>query len=109
MQRRTRAQLLRDPRLRVTVRSDAGDDRPHRLKLGLFVGTERREVESGPRVVRLRGTATRRLTFRLSRRALAVLRESGAAGLAVIAEQTVGTGIRATRGGFTSDGLAFRR
>ncbi|MDA0170898.1 VCBS repeat-containing protein [Solirubrobacter taibaiensis] len=109
IQRRTRAQLLRDPVLRVRVRSNAGDDRPHRLKLELAV-VDRRRVAEGPRsTLRLTGTGTRRLTLRLPRRALTLLRASGPVGVSVGVEQSVGTGIRASRGAYGGDNLSFPR
>jgi hypothetical protein len=109
VRRRTRAQLLRDGVVRVTVRSDVGDNRVHRVKLGLFVGNDRREIEVAPRTLRVTARVARRLTFTLPRRALTILRVSQAAGLYVLAEQTVGTGNRVTRGAFGGDGLTFRR
>ena len=70
---------------------------------------EDRAVEL-PTVTRdLKGARTQDLRFRLSRRALAVLRRERVAWVSVAAEQIVGSGIRATSGGFGGDALRLGR
>ncbi len=109
VQRRTRAQLVRDPVVHVRVRSNAGDDRPHRLVVELSVAGEKGAVDAPRRTFRLSGTGTRRFTLRIPPRAVELLRGTQLAGLSVTAEQRVGTGIRATTGGYGGDGMLFRR
>lgn len=106
---RTRAQLVREGVVHVRLRSNAGDDRPHRLVVRLGVGSEKSELQGPRRVFRLSGTASRRFTLRLPLRALKILRGSDLAGVSVSAEQRVGTGIRATTGNQGGDFLLFER
>ena len=107
--RRTRAQLRRDPVLRVRLRSNAGDGRAHRLVVELAVVDEDDLIERSVRTFRFSGTATRRLTVRLPQRALAIIHAKGLASVSITAEQRVGAGTRSTSGLYGADGLVFRR
>ena len=71
--KRSRAVLLRDPRLRVSIRSDAGDGRAHRLRLRISVFQRPLTlVESAYTTVRLREAGHAHVSLRLPRRGLAV-------------------------------------
>ena len=104
---RTRAQLRREPVLRVRVRSNAGDGRAHRLVLKLAIIDEDDVIERRARTLRLERTATRRLTIPLPPRALGSCAASAEARIYVTAEQRVGSGSRTTSGAFGADGLDF--
>jgi len=107
IERRTRAQLRRDPVLRVRLRSNAGDGRAHRLVLDIAVLDEDGIAERRARTLRLENAATRRLTIRLPRRALGFVRSERRGALHITAEQHVGSGSRTTSGAFAADGLDF--
>ena len=106
--RRTRAQLARGATLRVAVRSDAGDGRAHRLRVGVGVFAGRTLVEGKKRALRLPRAGTRRLTLRLPPRAVRLLARGTTASVFVTAEQHIGSGIRSTRGATGGDGYVLK-
>lgn len=107
--KRTREQLLRDPTLRVTLRSDAGDGRAHRVRASVQVLSGPTLVRgSSARVLRFRRAGSRSFTLRLPRRAAAALAGRAEVNVYVGAEQRVGSGIRAGDGAVAGDGLRFR-
>jgi hypothetical protein len=108
IQRRTRAQLRRDPVLHARIRSNAGDGRRHRVLVELVAADGERGFERRVRVLRLPATGTRRLTVRLPAAVQAILRDSRDMNLYITAEQHVGAGIRESTGAFSGDGLRFR-
>lgn len=109
VRRRTQAQLLRDPVLDVRVRSNAGDGRRHEVVLELVAIGDADGYEERVRVLRLPGTATRRVRIRLPGKVLAILREHPDVTIGVTAQQRVGAGIRLTRGAFDAGVLRLRR
>jgi hypothetical protein len=86
--------------VRVTVHSDAGDGRAHRLRLKVYVYTRRREHDAPQRAVSLPGAGTRHLRLELPRGAGALLAGRARVFIGVTAEQRVGSGSRATSGAF---------
>ena len=105
--KRSRAALLRDPRLRVSIRSDAGDGRAHRVRVRVdMFQRPQRLVRSAYTTVRLRQAGRAHVTVRLPRRALALLRRTGQVTLGVEAEQRVGRDARTSSG--ASAGAAFQ-
>jgi hypothetical protein len=104
--KRTRAQLVRGARLRVSVRSDAGDGRAHRVRVYVLVAAGRRVRHGAARTLAFPRAERRRVTLPLPRGAERLLRARGKAYLTVVAEQRVGSGVRATLGG--SGGAVLR-
>jgi FG-GAP-like repeat/FG-GAP repeat len=100
--------LRRTGVLRVVLRSDAGDGRPHRVRVRIDAferaGRSRR---GAARVVAMRGAGRRRVTFVLAPRARELLARGTT--VTVEVEQRVGSGVRATSGASAGDAITLRR
>jgi hypothetical protein len=103
----SRARLVRTGRLRLMLRSDAGDGRAHEVVLATLIGRGRRLAVGPSRVVRFRSAGSRRVTLRLPRRARGLLAGRARADVTVTAQQRVGRGIRVTDDAFSGGYLTF--
>jgi FG-GAP-like repeat len=106
--KRTRAQLRRDGRLRVSLRSDAGDGRAHRVRLRVVVDSGQTEREGAPRTVSFPRAGGKRLTLRFPHAGARLLDGRRTVYVYVTAQQTFGAGVRTSRGAFGADGLTLR-
>jgi hypothetical protein len=92
----------------VTVHSDAGDGRAHRVALTVYVLSADR-VRRTTSALHFRRAGTRRATLRLSRRARRLLAGRAFVAVTVTAQQRVGRGLRATDAGFSGATVTFGR
>jgi hypothetical protein len=104
----SRAQVRRTGAVRVTVHSNAGDGRAHRLKVSLYTLAGRTYAGGRSQEVSLRSTGTVRVTLRLPRRAAALLAGDREIHLSVTAQQRIGSGPYVTSGAYAGDSLRLR-